>query len=236
MKLNNGKGFEIVNKGAEAEVWIYDQIGSDWFGEGVTARGFADQLRENAKGVKLLNVYINSPGGSVWEGTAIHSTLKEHGAKVAVRIDGVAASIASIIAMAGNTISIAPAAMMMIHNPMAGVMGGAKDMRETADLLDKVRGQLIDTYARRTKGNPKAIGEQMDAETWFTGQEAVDAGYADSLTQQDLKVAAWADLGKRFRKAPTASQDAMADKVKTQLEKWIAENRAYLASVGKDWK
>lgn len=175
-----------------AEVLLYDQIGRDpFFGEGVDAKGFREQIR--AVKAKTINLRINSPGGSVLEAAAILQALDEHPARIEVDVDGVAASAASVVMMAGDRIRVASNALVMIHNPMAGVLGDAADMRHTADLLDKVKGQIIDSYKRKSGKSRTQISDWMDAETWFTGREAVEAGLADEATAP-VQVAALARL------------------------------------------
>jgi len=176
-----------------AEVLLYDVIGSDIFGDGVDAKTF----RAEVKGIKakVLNLRINSPGGSVFEASAILAALDEFRGRIEVDVDGVAASAASVVAMAGDEIRMAPSAMMMIHNPHALVVGGADDMRGMAELLEKSKSQLIDAYERHSKIGRDKISALMDAETWFAGQEAVDAGFAHSVTE-GRRVAACADLAK----------------------------------------
>lgn len=181
------------------EIFLYDVIGSDFWGEGVTAKQFALDLKAAGK-VDLINVRINSPGGNVFDGLAIYNNLAQHPARVEVDVDGMALSIASIIAMAGDEIRIAANAMMMIHNPHGFAAGDAAELRRQADLMDQVKGNLINTYAARTKRDAGEISGWMDEETWFTAQDAVDHGFADAVTEE-LAVAASCDAT-RFRNIP----------------------------------
>ncbi len=169
--------------GDVAEVLVYDMIGGGgFFEEGITAKAFRQQL----KGVKskVINLRINSPGGSVTEAAAMLSALDDHPARIEVDVDGLAASAASVLAMAGDTVRMSASALMMVHDPYSGVMGGAADMRRMADLLDSVREQIIDRYAKKTgaKTSRDRLAEMMRDETWFTPAEAVAAGFADSIT------------------------------------------------------
>lgn len=198
-----GKGFNIVARAdkGEADVYIYEDVGAGFFG-GVTAKDFATELKK-VGAVDTINVRINSGGGDVFDGFAIYNQLAQHSAKVISHIDGLAASIASVIAMAGDEIRISDAGYIMIHNASAGVLGGADDMRSMADLLDKVTGSIADVYASRTKGERDKIVSLMSAETWMTGAEAIDAGFADELV--NMHVTARADLGKHeFKHIPQA--------------------------------
>jgi ATP-dependent Clp protease protease subunit len=193
---------EVKAKGeTEAEVWLYGDIGEDWFGEGNTAKGLAAELKALGA-VKTLNVYINSPGGSVFEGVAIYNILRRHSARKIVHIDGLAASIASIIAMAGDEIKIAVNGMMMIHNPWGVAIGESADFRKMADSLDKIRSALVDTYELRTHQDADQISAWMDEETWFTADEALENGFVDEVTVA-IEAAAFAGMDlSAFRHVP----------------------------------
>lgn len=168
--------------GDTGEVLLYDVIGGDpFFGAGITSRAFRERVRA-VKG-KVLNLRINSPGGDVFEAAAMMAALDEFEGTVEVDIDGLAASAASVVAMAGAKVRIGQQAMMMIHNPHALVVGEAGDMRSMADTLDKVKETILDAYRRRSSAVRKELSKWMDAETWLTAQEAVAAGLADSVTK-----------------------------------------------------
>lgn len=155
---------------------IFDDIGA----YGVSAKSFLNDLRTVT--TDEVDVEINSPGGDVFAGLAIYNGLRASGKKINVKVLGLAASAASLVAMAGDTIEMPENAFMMIHNPWGFAMGGADEMRNTADVLDKIGMSLASTYAKRT-GKPDAeITALLDAETWMTAQEAVDAGFATSVT------------------------------------------------------
>ncbi len=169
------KAINTDTKEAEAEVMIYDEIGA----YGVTAQGFVNELK--AIDTKTINVRLNTPGGEVFDGTAIHNAIKAHPAKVVVHIDGVAASAGSFIAMAGDEIRMAKNAYMMIHNAQGGVMGGASEMRAYADSLEKINGNIAEMYATRAGKDIAHWQGLMDAETWFTAEEAKAAGLVDEV-------------------------------------------------------
>jgi ATP-dependent Clp endopeptidase proteolytic subunit ClpP len=160
----------------EAEIYLYEEIG----GFGVNAKTFIDSVRQ--MNPKKITLRINSPGGSVFDGLAIYNFLKEK--DVTVQIDGLAASIASVIAMAGKEVKIAGNGFLMIHNPWGGAMGDSSEMRQTADLLDKIRDSLIGTYAEKTGKDHEKIKEWMENETWFSAQEAKDNGFVDTITDE----------------------------------------------------
>lgn len=155
---------------------IFDDIGA----YGVSAKNFLNDLR-SITGAEV-DVEINSPGGDVFAGLAIYNGLRASGKKINVKVLGLAASAASLIAMAGDTIEMPENAFLMVHNPWGFAMGGADEMRNTADVLDKIGMSLVSTYAKRTGKSDAEITALLDAETWMTAQEAVDAGFATSVT------------------------------------------------------
>lgn len=169
--------FRISNAAADvAEVYIYDEIGF-W---GVTAQDFVAQLREVT--APTIHLHLNSPGGDVFDGIAILNALRSHKARVQVTVDGLAASAASFIAMAGDEIVMARNSEMMIHDAFGLCVGNASDMRTLADRLDGVSDNIASIYTERAGGTVTTWRDAMRAETWYTAQEAVDAGLADSVT------------------------------------------------------
>lgn len=181
------KEASIRMSGDVAEVLLYDQIGADpFFGDGISAKTFREQIKEVK--AKTINLRINSPGGSVTEGAAMLAALDSHKARIEVNVDGIAASAASVVAMAGDVIRVSSSGLIMIHDPYAGVQGGAEDMRRMAGVLDKVKGQILDAYSRHSKLGRDELASMMAAETWLTGQEAVDAGLADEVVSGEMVV------------------------------------------------
>ena|ERR1035437_8129841 len=157
----------------QVDILLYSEIGM-W---GIGADQFvADLANVNAH---TINLHVNSPGGSVFDGLAIYNSLVQHPANIIAHVDGWAASIASVIICAADTINIGAAAQIMIHQPFSICMGSAADMRLEASVLDKIEQSIIGIYAARTGGDPVEIAAQMAAETWFLGSEAVESGYAD---------------------------------------------------------
>lgn len=185
--------FEVVAKSAdEAEIFLYDAIVSDeieaeWMG-GVAPQSFVKELRAIKAGT--IHLRINSPGGSVFAARAMETALREHPAKIVAHIDGVAASAATFIAMAADEVVMSPGALFMIHKGWMFAMGNADDLMDAAALLEKVDATLVKTYASRTKQDEQKIADWMAAETWFTADEAVEHGFADSVAGTDAK-AAW---------------------------------------------
>lgn len=170
--------FKMQAKGDTADIHIYDVI-SDSYGMG--PKTFIAQLAAH-KDAKEINVYLNSPGGEVFAGLAIHNQLKRHKAKVRVVVDGIAASIASIIAMAGDVVEMPANAMMMIHDPYGMAVGDADQVRAFAELLDALKSSAVTVYEQKT-GQPRdKIDGWMAAETWFSADEAKEYGFADVIT------------------------------------------------------
>lgn len=190
----------VAEAGVAAHLYLYDAIG--W--PGIVAKDVVEQVRGHAR--RPLQVHINSPGGDVFDGLAIHNLLRQHGAPVDVRVEGLAASIASLIAMSGSTLRMAAASLLMMHEPHAVVMGTAHDMRHMAGLLDKATGIMADAYARRGADREK-VRAWMHDETWWSARGAFDAGLIDAIDDDPLPVDALAasatfDLS-GFRRAPS---------------------------------
>lgn len=162
----------------EAEVMLYDEIGG-WWGR------TADDLIAELRGITAprMRVRINSPGGSVFEGIAIANALRAHPANVTVQVDSLAASIASVIAMAGDRIEMAPNSMLMIHDASGLCLGNASDMEEMAELLDLISDNIADAYASRAGGTRDEWRARMRAETWYLPEDAVENGLADEAVQ-----------------------------------------------------
>lgn len=172
-----------------AEISIYDEIGD----YGTSAKNFIEEVKNIGK--KDITLRINSVGGSVFDGLAIYNTLRSHQGYVNIKIEGLAASISTVIAMAGDNIEMAENGFFMIHNPFGQSAGEAGDMRKTADLLDKIKNEIIEIYQRQTKLPYDVLSEMMDKETWLSSQEAQELGFINDITEP-LKVAASYNLSK----------------------------------------
>jgi ATP-dependent protease ClpP protease subunit len=159
----------------EAELFLYDEIG----GWGTLAEDFIAELK--AVTSPKLRVRVSSPGGSVFEGVAVANALRAHPSEVTVQVDGIAASIASVIAMAGDRVVMQPQAMIMVHDASGLCMGNAQDMADMADLLDKISGNIADAYVGKAGGTRDEWRQVMKAETWYTADEALEAGLADEV-------------------------------------------------------
>lgn len=168
----------------ERSISIYDVIGYDyWTGEGVTTKRIAGALRSLGAGPVTVNV--NSPGGDMFEGMAIYNLLREHKGEVTVKVLGVAASAASIIAMAGDEVQIARAGFFMVHNSWVVASGNRNDLREISDWLEPFDAAMADIYVARSGMEPKAVAKLMDAESWIGGSDSIERGLADALLPSD---------------------------------------------------
>jgi len=209
----------------QANIYLYGEIGLD-----VDADYIRTAIADASGGIDLR---INSGGGEVFEGQAIYSLLNQYktnsGETVRVFIDSLAASIASVIAMAGDEILMAENALFMVHNPWTWGGGTAKELRETANVLDKVRDTLITVYDRRTGLGRDKIGAMMDAETWFDASEAVDMGFADTIVTPS-SVPAASIRAFAYKHAPPSVRDKQQPLDRLQ-EKRNAPHRRNLAAL-----
>lgn len=198
--------YSLKAQNGNAELMIYDEIG----GWGISAQQFARDLQNLGK-IGTLTARIHSPGGDVFEGMAIYNMIKGHPAHKVCYIDGLAASMASVIAMAFDEVIMPENAMMMIHKPWGGTLGDADDMRKYADLLDKVEGNLVGAYQQKTGLPEEELHALLAAETWLTGREAVAKGFANTLTDP-LHMAASLNSKrlKDFTNMPQALKDLFA--------------------------
>lgn len=166
----------------DTSISVYDAIGEGWDGSGVTAKRIGAALR--SIGPKDVTVNINSPGGDFFEGVAIYNLLREHPAKVTVRVMGLAASAASVIAMAGDEILMGDGSFIMIHNAWAVAIGNRHDMRAASEQLEPFDAAMADVYAARTGMSAKDAAAMMDKETWIGARKAVDDGFATGLLEE----------------------------------------------------
>jgi ATP-dependent Clp endopeptidase proteolytic subunit ClpP len=185
------KWYSIENKadGSPVEISIYDEIGD----YGTSAKNFIEEVKNVSE--RDITLRINSVGGSVFDGLAIYNTLRSHRGYVNIKIEGLAASISTVIAMAGDNIEMSENGFFMIHNPFGQSAGEATDMRKTADLLDKIKSEIIEIYQKKTDLTYDELSNMMDNETWLSSQEAVEFGFVNNITEA-MKVAASFDLSK----------------------------------------
>ena len=215
----NEKWYNIQNKAGEtADIYIFDEIGT----YGVTAQDFISEI----KGLKdmPINLRINSLGGDVFDGMAMYNVIKRREAKTTVYIEGIAASIATIIALGADEVVMAENSLFMIHNAWGGTSGEAKDMRKTAETLDKITSELTDIYVKKTGLSYEALAEMMDEESWLNAQEAFDLGFIDTISDS-IKVAAKYDVSK--------FKNITQEEIKNKLS--ININNKKMTNELKDW-
>ncbi len=160
------------------ELYILDAIGSSWFEEGVTTKSVKNELAKLDRNERLT-VYIDSPGGDVFQGTAIRNQIAQWEAGADVVVLGLAASAASYIATAGEKVSMAEGSMMMVHDPWTMAVGNAADMRKSADMLDQIAENIVGAYVAKSGKSAKAVREAMLAETWLAPDQAIEFGLAN---------------------------------------------------------
>jgi ATP-dependent Clp protease, protease subunit len=175
---NVEKKFEITNKADSSEILLYGAIGESFFDDAISAKAFSEELKKIPSSVKNITLRVNSPGGSVFDGMTIYERLKNHPAKVTAYVDGLAASIASVIIMAADEVIVGDGAMIMIHKPMVGTYGNSLELERMIDILDKIENQMIGIYAKKTGMTRAEISSALAAETWYTADEAIEMGYA----------------------------------------------------------
>lgn len=176
-------GVRAVARGDNV-ITMFEDIGEDfWTGGGITAKKVAAQLR--AIGDRPVEVQINSPGGDMFEGIAIFNILREHPQDITVKVMGMAASAASLVAMAGDEVQIGVSSFLMIHNCWVGAVGNRHDMREVADWLEPFDQAMVDLYALRADAGAAEIAQWMDAESWMSGTTAIERGFAEALLPAD---------------------------------------------------
>ena len=188
--------FKASAEAPQSDLYLYGEVG----GWGASAVEFIDVL--STRKDQHINLHIHSPGGSVFEGHAIFNALRNHSGGVTTMVDGIAASMASVIAMAGSPVKIASNGFLMIHNPWSQAAGGSEEMRKQADVLDKLKDSLVKIYADKSGMSEEDISAAMDAETWFSAEEAVAFGLADEVFE-GMKAAAKIDLSAISAKAPS---------------------------------
>ena len=185
------KWYNIQGKATDAvaEVYIFDEIGS----YGITAQDFISEMKEYKD--TPVNLRINCLGGDVFDGMAMYNIIKKREAKTTSYIEGIAASMGSVIALAADEVIMAENSLFMIHNAWGGAMGEAEDMRKTASVLEKISGEIANIYKRKTRLSLDRIQDMMDEETWLNAEEAYELGFVDTISDS-IKVAAKYDVSK----------------------------------------
>lgn len=224
--------FEVINKSSSTvEIALYGAIGEDYWDEGsVSAKQFHDMLKELPANITQIDLRVNSPGGSVFEGISIYERLKQHKAKVTAYIDGMAASIASIIILAADEIVISEGGFIMIHKPMSHVWGNSQEMERMIALLDKIENQMVGIYSRKTGMSRLEISQMLESgDTWFTAEDAVEAKLVDYISgQADLRMVASLEKAQWIKNAPELPK-INAKKVHAILDGRLEEMKKVLA-------
>lgn len=198
MKKRSWYSFKASADSSTAEISIYDEIG-DW---GVSAKDFLRDLKSLPQQAQVT-LRINSPGGEIVAGHAIFNAIQRHPGGVVTVIDGMAASMASVIALAGKTVAMAKNGLFMIHNPWGFAMGDSEGLQKTADLLDKMKGLILDVYEAKTGKARDELSRLMDEETWLTADEALEMGFIDTIGEPTVALASangLFNLGERWPK------------------------------------
>lgn len=169
-----------------AELILYGSIGSDEYWDDISDKAFKQDI-ENLGDVENITLHINSPGGSVFSAVAIANTLKNHKAKITANIDGLAASAATIITSACDTVRMPKNALFMVHNPITFAYGNNQDMQKTLEMLNKVKNSIIETYLNKAKTNKETLSELMDNETWMSAEEAKEYGFVDEILDESVE-------------------------------------------------
>lgn len=215
-----------------AELTLYGTIGESFWEEGITAKMVSDALKDFGE-IETLDVRINSMGGDVFEGVTIYNRLKQLKANVTVYVDGLAASIATVIAMAGNEVVLSEGTLFMVHSPMTGVFGNQRDMEEKIQILDTIEEEMIGIYTKRTNLSRSEIRSLLHNETWMNSTEAIDNGFADLVAEDAQMVALSTDqvknFSKMYRNIPTNKILTQDELVKNKLKSFQKDLEDFLA-------
>lgn len=182
-----------------------------WFDDDITPRMFKNEL---ISGNGPVTIWINSPGGDCIAASQIYSMLMDYKGEITVKIDGIAASAASVIAMAGTKVLMSPTALMMIHNPSTSAFGDHRDMAKAIDLLDEVKESIINAYEIKTGNSRTVLGHMMDQETWMNANKAIELGFADGILENSKKAVTTESYQFSTREFESHLLNKIADKVK----------------------
>ena len=203
----------------ERTLVLNGQIAEDsWFGDEVTPAIFRDELM---KGEGNITVWINSPGGDVFAAAQIYNMLMDYKGNVTVRIDGLAASAASVIAMAGTTVEMSPVGMLMVHNPSTAVIGNTKEMQAAIQMLDEVKESILNAYELKTGQPRQQLSDLMDAESWMNAKKAVELGFADKILFANEDEEKQSEGVEAMLFSQRAVTNSLIDKIKAQSLKFV---------------
>lgn len=226
-KARSSKPLQVRSESAtKAEIVLYAGIGQDYWGDGsmISAKNFSDELKALPKTVNELTVRINSPGGDVFDGIAIYNRLKQFNGTVNVIIDGLAASIASIIALSGDTITIGEGALYMVHLPWTFAYGNRMELDNVVNRLMDVEEQMLGIYAKKSGLDRSEIKALLEAETWLDADQAIEKGFVDAKVEESVPIAASAIRSPWIAKKPENyfSETKAVDSAKAELKKKIS--------------
>jgi ATP-dependent Clp protease protease subunit len=229
--LRNKHPFEIRAKSkTKAEILIYGSIGTSWFEDSISAKQFSEELKKLDSTVNEIELRINSPGGDCFDGFAIANRIKQHPAKVTCYIDGLCASIATIIALAADEVVIGEGAQMMIHKCWTVAAGNESDFEDVIARLQSIDEQLITTYVKKTKMSRAEVKELVHAETWFNADEAIAAGFCDKKFEGGMPIAASAlDKATWIHSKPTAKIKTDRDAINEAIDNLKNKVSAFIA-------
>ena len=203
-----------------------------WFDDDITPRMFKEEL---FSGSGRITIWINSPGGDCIAASQIYSMLMDYKDEITVKVDGIAASAASVIAMAGTKVLLAPTALLMIHNPSMSAFGERKDMEKAIDLLDEVKESIINAYEIKTGQSRTVLSHLMDSETWMNANKAIELGFADGILEDTKKAAptkAYAFASREFEKQ-LLNKMAVKEETASQKGRSVDELKAKLVTIKK---
>lgn len=231
---NSKSKLQIINKSETvSEILLYGVIGDSYWEDSISAKQFADELKTIPASVKEIHLRINSPGGSVFDGMSIYEKIrseKNKGRKVIAYVDGVAASMASVIILAADEVIVGDGSLVMIHKPLVGVYGNSLELDRMITILDKIEEQMVSIYAKKSGMSRIEISKALAEETWYTSDEALEAGFADSKfeAKDSLQLAASAiENCKWMKNKPLIkSQNEM---VREKLREFNNRAKTYLA-------
>ena len=205
---NEETGEEIVERVLE----LYGTIAEEsWYADDVTPAMFRDEL---FAGTGPVTIWINSPGGDCFAASQIYAMLMDYRGPITVKVDGIAASAASVVAMAGTEVLMAPTALMMIHNPATIAIGDHSDMEKAIDMLDEVKQSILNAYELKTSQPRKTLSKMMDEETWMNAKKAVELGFADSMLEDPKKAA----IQDAYAFSASAVERALINKISAKAE------------------
>lgn len=231
IKLKNKSRFQIKAKSAtRAEILLYGEIGESWWSDSITAKEVKEKINELDDTVNQIDVRINSPGGDVFEGISMYNILKSHKANVTVYVDGLAASIASIIMLAGDEVVFGTGALMMIHKPWTCACGDAQALETVIDRLNDVENQMINIYRKKTNMDRAELKGFLAAETWWDADQAIEHGFCDRKMDEDdniVDMAASLENARWINKKPNLQNKK--DLVKSKLSDFTKDIEGFLA-------